>query len=289
MVNILAGMVSNGRARVSYLEGIFSVANKTALVTGGATGIGRMIATALVQGGARVLICSRKGEACEKVAAELNAMDAPGSAEGFGADVSSEEGCRLLVEDLRARTGELHILVNNAGVTWGEPYESHPRKAWDRIMPINVVAPFELTRDLTDLLESSSTKDDPARVINIGSVMGTQPIAEGAYSYAVSKAAVHHMTRIQAIELAPRHITVNAFAPGPYPSRMTAFATDTEEKQAKVGEGVPLGRVGRPEDMAGAVLFLCGQGGAYTTGAVLPLDGGQHVQHGMGLFEEAMQ
>ena len=271
---------------MSFLEDVFGVKGKTALVTGGATGIGRMIATALVHGGADVMICSRKGEACEKVAEELNALDAPGSARGFGADVSSQESCEALVEAVRGRTDKLHILVNNAGVTWGEPYESHPRKAWDRIMPVNVTALFELTRDLTPLLEAAASDDDPARVVNLGSVMGTQPVAEGAYSYAVSKAAVHHLTRILAIELADRRITVNAFAPGPYPSRMTAFATDTDEKQAKVGEGVPLGRVGHPHDMAGAILFLCGRGGGYTTGAVIPLDGGQHVQHGMKLFED---
>lgn len=272
---------------MAYLDDIFGVGGKVALVTGGATGIGRMIATALVQGGARVMICSRKAEACEKVAEELNAMDAPGSAEGFGADVSTPEGCEALVAAVRGRTDRLHILVNNAGVTWGEPYESHPRKAWDRVLPVNVTALFELTRDLTPLLEAPATADDPARIINLGSVMGTQPVAEGAYSYAVSKGAVHHLTRILAIELAARHITVNAFAPGPYPSRMTAFATTTDEQKEKVGRTVPLGRVGRPEDMAGAVLFLCGRGGSYTTGAVLPLDGGQHVQHGVQLFEDA--
>ena len=273
---------------MSYLEEIFGVGGKTALVTGGATGIGRMIATALVQGGARVLICSRKAEACEAVAEELNALGASGSCEGFGADVSTAEGCEALVAEVRSRCDALQILVNNAGVTWGEPMASHPRKAWDRVLPVNVTALFEITRDLKDLLESSSTADDPARVINIGSVMGTAPVAEGAYSYAVSKAAVHHLTKVLATELAGSHITVNAFAPGPFPSRMTAFATDTAEKQDKVGRGVPLGRVGRPEDMAGAVLFLCGRGGAYTTGAILPLDGGQHVQHGIKLFEDAM-
>ena len=273
---------------MSYLEEIFGVGGKTALVTGGATGIGRMIATALVQGGARVLICSRKAEACEKVADELNAIGAAGSCEAFGADVSSAEGCEALVAEVRSRCDALHIVVNNAGVTWGEPMASHPRKAWDRIMPVNVTALFEITRDLKGLLETSSPQDDPARVINIGSVMGTQPVAEGAYSYAVSKAAVHHLTKVLAIELAGSHITVNAFAPGPYPSRMTAFATDTDEKQEQVGRSVPLGRVGRPEDMAGAVLFLCGRGGAYTTGAVIPLDGGQHVQHGMKLFEDVV-
>ena len=280
-------VVKREKLGMAFLDQIFGLEGKTALVTGGATGIGRMIATALVQAGATVMICSRKAEACEAVAKELNDLDAPGSAEGFGADVSTEDGVKALAVEVRKRTDVLHVLVNNSGVTWGEPYEDHPRKAWDRVLPVNVTALFELTRDLTDLLQSSSSADDPARVINIGSVMGTQPVAEGAYSYAVSKAAVHHLTRVLAIELAPRHITVNAFAPGPYPSRMTAFATATEEGRDKVGQGVPLGRVGRPEDMAGAALFLCGRGGAYTTGAVIPLDGGQHVQHGVALFEDA--
>ena len=275
---------------MSFLDDIFGVSGKVALVTGGATGIGRMIAEALVRGGARVMICSRKADACEAVAKELSEIGresgSGGSAEGFGADLSSEEGVTAVVAAVRERTDRLNILVNNSGVTWGEPFDTHPRKAWDRILPVNVTALFELIRDLTPLMEAAATPDDPARVVNLGSVMGTQPVAEGAYSYAVSKAAVHHLTRVLAIELARRSITVNAFAPGPYPSRMTAFATATEEGRDKVGQGVPLGRVGRPEDMAGAILFLCGRGGSYTTGAVIPLDGGQHVQHGVKLFEE---
>ncbi len=269
-----------------YLEKLFSVSGKVALVTGGATGIGRGIATALVQGGARVMIASRKGGDCEKVAAELNALGAPGSAEGFAGDVGSEDGVRALVEAVKARTDRLHILVNNAGVTWGEPYESFPWHAWQKVLTVNVTALFTLTRDLTPLLQAAASDADPARVINLGSVMGTQPLADGAYSYTASKAAVHHLTQTLANEFAGKRITVNAFAPGPFQSRMTAFATGTEEGAAQVGARVPLGRIGSPDDIAAATLFLCGHGGSYITGAILPLDGGQHVQHGMRLFKE---
>lgn len=269
-----------------FISNLFSVAGKKALVTGGATGIGRMIATALVQGGADVMIASRKAEHCEAVARELNAMGAPGSAEGFGADVSNEEGLEALTAAVRERTDNLPILVNNAGVTWGAPYEEFPYHAWEKVMGVNVAALFHLTRNLTPLLDAAASDDDPARVVNIGSVMGSQPMADGAYSYTASKAAVHHLTRTLAEEFAGRRITVNAFAPGPFQSRMTAFATATEEQADKIGARVPLGRIGSPDDMAGAILYLCSRAGAFVTGAILPLDGGQSVQHGMKLFKD---
>ncbi|MCP1200341.1 SDR family oxidoreductase [Notoacmeibacter sp. MSK16QG-6] len=270
----------------SFTSDLFSIAGKTALVTGGATGIGRMIATGLVQGGAHVMIASRKAEDCEAVAEQLNALDAPGSAEGFGADVSTEEGLEALTAAVKQRTEKLSILVNNAGVSWGAPFEEFPYHAWQKVMDINVAAIFHLTRNLTPLLEAAASDDDPARIVNIGSVMGTQPIADGAYSYTASKAAVHHLTRTLANEFADRRITVNAFAPGPFRSRMTAFATATDEQAETIGNRVPLGRIGAPDDMAGAILYLCSRAGAYVTGAILPLDGGQSVQHGMKLFQE---
>ena len=270
---------------MDFVKDLFSVAGKTALVTGAATGIGRMAATGLVMGGANVLIASRKGAECAKVAEELNALG-NGKAEGFAGDVSSEEGIAALVSDVRNRTDKLHILVNNAGVTWGADYESFPYAAWAKVLNVNVTGLFHLTRELTPLLAQSSTQDDPARIINLGSVMGTQPLADGAYSYTASKAAVHHLTRTLANELAERHITVNAFAPGPFQSRMTAFATGTDEQADHVGSRVPLGRIGTPDDIAGATLYLCSRAGRYVTGAVLPLDGGQSVQHGMSLFKE---
>ena len=271
---------------MSYLDGLFSIAGKTALVTGAATGIGRMAATALVEAGARVLIASRKADDCARVAAELNALGAPGSAEGFGGDVSSEEGIAALVTEVKARTERLDILINNAGVSWGEPLETFPYKAWARVLGVNVTGLFHLTRELLPLLDAAASHEDPARIINLGSVMGTQALADNAYSYTASKAAVHHLTRTLAVEFAKRHITVNAFAPGPFQSRMTAFATASEEGAAKVGSHVPIGRIGAPSDIAAATLFLCGRGGSYVTGAILPLDGGQSVQHGMTLFKD---
>ena len=267
---------------------LFSLEGKTALITGGATGIGRMAAEAMVRAGARVLIASRKGDACVAVAEELNAMDAPGSAEGFAADIGTVEGIDALVEEIKTRTPALHILMNNSGVTWGAPLGQFPHQAWEKVMSVNVAGVFDLTQKLLPLLIASSDADDPVRVINVGSVMGEIPMGDGAYSYAASKAAVIHMSKILAKELAHQHVTVNALAPGPFVSRMTAFATGDEEKREKVGNDVPLGRVGRDDDIAGCVLFLAGRGGSYVTGAVIPVSGGINVMSGHNLFQSAL-
>ncbi len=269
---------------MTYIDNLFGLSGKTALVTGGASGIGRMIATALVNAGAHVMIVSRKSENCESVAEMLNALDAPGSAEGFGGDVGSQESIDALVAAVKSRTEKLDILFNNAGISWGASIEKFPFEAWAKVMDINVAGLFTLTRELLPLLDAASTDADPARVINIGSVMGTLAVSEGAYSYSASKAAVHHLTKTLADEFAQRRITVNAFAPGPFASRMTAFATGTAEGEAKVSQNVPLGRIGNPDDIAGATLYLCGRSGRYVTGAILPLDGGMSVQNSVNLF-----
>ncbi len=267
---------------------LFSLENKTALITGGATGIGRMAAEAMVQAGARVLIASRKGDACEAVASQLNALDAPGQAEGFAGDVGSEEGIDDLVKEVKSRTQVLDILMNNSGKSWGAPLGAFPYDAWESVMSINVTGMFHLTQKLLPMLMERGTADDPARVVNVASVMGEQPMADGAYSYAASKAAVVHMTKFLAKELASHHVTVNALAPGPFVSRMTAFATADETMRDKVGGDVPLGRVGRPEDIAACMLFLCGQGGSYITGGVIPVSGGINVMTGPNIFEKAI-
>ena len=265
-------------------DDLFSMRDRTALVTGGATGIGRMVASALVRAGARVLIASRKGEACEAVAAELNEAG-PGRAEGFAGDVGTDEGVAALAGAVESRADALDILVNNAGVSWGAPLGEFPRHAWARVMEVNVAGLFSLTQALLPRLEAAASDARPASVLNLGSVMGTQPWADGAYSYAASKAAVHHLTRILADDLAPRRIRVNAIAPGPFRSNMTRFATGTHEQAERIGENVPLGRIGTAEDIAGAVLFL--SGAPHVTGAILPLDGGLSVHTRVHLFEGA--
>lgn len=266
------------------LTDLFSLEGKTALVTGGATGVGRMAATGLAAAGARVLIASRKAEMCETIAEEINALDLPGAVEGFGGDVAAEEGVEALAAEVEKRTNALHILMNNAGATWGAPYEAFPRDAWEKVMNVNVGGLFSLTRALTPLLVTSATDADPARVVNVGSVMGTVPIAGGAYSYSASKAAVHHLTRILATELAAKRITVNAIAPGPFQSNMTAFATADADNRERIGAKTPLGRIGAPDDIAGLMVFLTSRAGAYVTGAIIPVDGGLSVETVKELF-----
>lgn len=270
------------------IQTIFGLDGKVALVTGGATGIGRMAAEALVRAGATVLLASRKGEACVAVAAELNAMGASGKAIGFAGDVGSEEGVDALVESVKSHTDTLDILMNNAGITWGAELGNFPFKAWSKVMDVNVAGLFDLTQKLLPMLKASGTVDDPARVVNVASVMGEREMGDGAYSYATSKAAVIHISKILAKELAGDAITVNSIAPGPFVSRMTAFATHDEGMRSKVGDDVPLKRVGRDEDIAGCLLFLCGRGGAYVTGAVIPVSGGINVMSGPNIFEQAM-
>lgn len=273
---------------MSIFEELFSLKGKKALVTGGASGIGRMISTALVRAGADVMIASRKVEDCIATAEELNSIavknSSGGTVVGFGGNVASEQGIEDLAAEVSARCDRLDILFNNAGTTWGAPVHEFPYQAWSRVLDVNVSGLFHLTQKMLPFLESAGTQSNPARVVNIGSVMGSAALGDGAYSYAASKAAVHHLTRILAKELAHKNITFNALAPGPFKSKMTAFATDTDEKAEKVGSSVPLGRIGTPQDIAGATLYLCGLAGAYVTGAILPIDGGIHVETGDELF-----
>ena len=253
---------------------LFDLSGRTALVTGGATGIGRTCAEALLAAGARVLIASRKAEACEAAAKELSSI---GPCEGFAGTVATEAGVAELAAGTRRRTESLHVLVNNAGLTWGAPFETYPWTAFDRIMSVNVAGLFALTRGLAPMLIASASADRPSNVVNIGSVMGSVTQSENSYAYSASKAAVHHLTRILAVEFAPRYVTVNAIAPGPFPTRMTRFALGNESGAARGAKAVPMGRIGRSEDIAGAILFLTGRGGAYTTGAIVPVDGGISV------------
>jgi NAD(P)-dependent dehydrogenase (short-subunit alcohol dehydrogenase family) len=248
---------------------LFSVQGKTAVVTGGSRGIGLMIARGYVEGGARVYISSRKADACEQAAAELSRA---GECLALPADLSSEQECLRLAGELGEREQRVHVLVNNAGATWGAPLEEYPAAAWDKLLDLNLKAPFFLTRALLPLLRAAATADDPARVINIGSIDGLRVPPLPTYAYSASKAGVHHLTRVLARELGPQGVTVNAIAPGPFESKM--MARTLREFGEAIVAAAPLGRIGRPDDVVGAALYLAGRAGAYVTGAVIPVDGG---------------
>jgi NAD(P)-dependent dehydrogenase (short-subunit alcohol dehydrogenase family) len=254
---------------------LFSIEGKTAVVTGGSRGIGLMIARGMVEAGARVYISARKADACDGAAAQLSKSC---HCISLPADVGTVEGCEHLAQELTQREGQLHIVVNNAGANWGAPYEQYPDSAFDKVFAVNVKGVFHLTRVMTPLLEKAATDDDPARVINIGSIDGLQAPALETYAYSSSKAAVHHLTRVLAHKLAPKRITVNAIAPGPFESKMMA------ETLQRFGDSIrascPLGRIGRPDDMSGTAIFLSSRAGAYLTGAVIPVDGGISTRHG---------
>jgi NAD(P)-dependent dehydrogenase (short-subunit alcohol dehydrogenase family) len=250
------------------MSDLFSIAGKTALVTGGSRGIGLMIARGYVEAGARVYISSRKADVLDEVAAELSKV---GECHAIAADLSAEAECRRLAEAIAARESSLDVLVNNAGATWGAPLEQFDEAAWERALALNVKGVFHLTKFLLPLLEEAGTAEDPARVINIGSIDGLRVPLMDNYSYSASKAAVHMLTRHLAKRLAPR-VTVNAISPGPFESKMMAATLEAFGEQIAVG--TPLKRIGRPDDMAGAAIYLASRAGAYLTGAVIPVDGG---------------
>jgi NAD(P)-dependent dehydrogenase (short-subunit alcohol dehydrogenase family) len=247
---------------------LFDIAGKTALVTGGSRGIGLMIAEGFVDAGVKVYISSRKADVVADVAAELSKK---GTCIGIPADLATESECRRLAEEVAAREDSLDMLVNNAGATWGAPLEDFDEAAFERVLALNVKGVFHLTKFLVPLLQKAGTVEEPARVINIGSIDGIQVPQLDTFSYSASKAAVHHLTRHLAKKLAPT-ITVNAIAPGPFESKMMAATLEAFGEQ--IAANAPLRRIGRPDDMAGAAIYLSSRAGAYLTGAVIPVDGG---------------
>jgi NAD(P)-dependent dehydrogenase (short-subunit alcohol dehydrogenase family) len=250
---------------------LFSVSGKAALVTGGSRGIGFMIAEGLLSSGARVYISARKADACDAAAQQLSQF---GTCVSIPADLSTKQGADALAAEVARREPRLDILVNNAGATWGAPLLEYPDDAWDKVLATNIKGIFHLTTALVPQLRAAASADTPARVVNVGSVDGIRVPATENYAYAASKAAVHMLTRQLADRLAREHITVNAIAPGPFRSKMMAFVLDADGGEEMVASTVPLRRIGRPEDAAGAVLFLTSRAGSYLTGAVIPVDGG---------------
>jgi NAD(P)-dependent dehydrogenase (short-subunit alcohol dehydrogenase family) len=251
------------------VKDLFSIEGKTAVVTGGAQGIGLMITRGYVEAGAKVYVSSRKKDVCDRVAAELSAH---GTCISVPANLATEAGAKALAQEIARREPALHILVNNAGANWGATLAEYPDAAWDKVLALNVKAPFFLTRELLGLLEKGVRPGDPARVINIGSIDGLHVPRLETYAYSASKAAVHHMTRVLARALAPQGITVNAVAPGPFQSKM--MAETLERFRDVILADCPLGRIGEPDDMAGVAIYLASRAGAYLTGAVIPVDGG---------------
>ena len=255
--------------QISTHAQLFDLTGKAALVTGGTRGIGLMMARGLLQAGARVVISSRKADACEDAQQHLSQF---GDVGAIPADLSQHDECLRLADLVSADSDGLHILVNNAGATWGEPLESFPDSAWDKVLDLNLKSPFWLVQALLPALREAGTADDPARVINVGSIAAIHIPARPNYSYSSSKAALHQLTRVLAKELGPQHVTVNAVAPGPFQSAMMAATID--ELGDAIAASAPLGRIGRDDDMAGIAVFLASRAGAYLTGAVIPVDGG---------------
>ena len=264
-------MSSSESSTALDLASLFGLSGKVAIVTGGSRGIGYMIAAGLVANGVRVYITARKADACDAAAAELSQH---GECISVPADLSTAEGLESFVGAVTAAEPQIDILVNNAGAAWGAPLGECPEIGFDKVLDINVKAPFMLTQALLPQLKASGTADDPARVIMIGSIDGIRvPIGDN-YSYSASKAGIHMMARHMASDLVSEHITINSIAPGPFPSKMMGYMLDEEESRNMVIDSNPRKRIGTPEDIAGTVIWLASRAGAFTTGATVPVDGG---------------
>jgi NAD(P)-dependent dehydrogenase (short-subunit alcohol dehydrogenase family) len=251
------------------VDSLFDIKGKVALVTGGSRGIGLMIARGYMEAGAKVYISSRKKEVCDAVAEELSEI---GECISIPMDLSTVEACEQMGRELSLREDKLDILVNNAGANWGAPLEEYPESGWDKVFNINVKSIFYLTKECLPLLERAASAEDPARVINVGSIDGIKVPVVDDYAYSAAKAAVHHMTQVLAVRIGDRMITVNAIAPGPFVSKMTEWMF--EQYQPQIEHNCPLKRIGVAGDMAGVAIYLASRAGAYVNGAVIPVDGG---------------
>jgi NAD(P)-dependent dehydrogenase (short-subunit alcohol dehydrogenase family) len=252
-------------------QDLFSLKGRVALVTGGSRGIGKMIASGfLAHGAARVYITARKAAACEATASELSAQY-DGECIALPIDISNLAGVEMLANEIRKREPRLDILVNNAGAAWGAEFDEFPESGWDKVMNLNLKAPFFLTKALAAPLRAAASAERPAKVINIASIDGIFVNPGETYSYAASKAGLIHLTRRMAAKLISDHIAVTAIAPGPFKSDMNRAARDHGDD---VAMQVPAGRIGTDEDMAGAAIYLASRAGDYVVGATIAVDGG---------------
>jgi NAD(P)-dependent dehydrogenase (short-subunit alcohol dehydrogenase family) len=254
---------------VSMMKNLFSLEGRTALVTGGSRGIGKMIAAGFIAQGAKVYISSRKAQPCEATAAELS--QGGGTCIPIALDISEVGGARSLAATLGSREKKLDILVNNAGAAWLEAFDTFPEKGWDKVMDLNVKSPFFLTQALHGLLKAAASADKPAKVINITSIDGVSVTPQETYSYGASKAALIHLTKRMALKLIEDNIVVSSLAPGAFASEMNVMARDEGERVAR---SIPAGRIGRDEDLAGAAVYLASRAGDYVVGQTLVVDGG---------------
>jgi NAD(P)-dependent dehydrogenase (short-subunit alcohol dehydrogenase family) len=260
-----------GDNAAGLLDRLFGVAGLPILVTGGGRGIGAMMAQALVGAGARVYIVGRNQQTLDEAVARATG---PGRCTAIAADLSTQEGVDKLGADYAEHEDSLHALINNAGTAWGAPIEEYQADRFEKVLQVNLVAPFELAVRMLPALRASASTDKPARIINVGSTDGTVPPRYETYAYSASKAGLHMLTRHLADRFRHEHILVNTIAPGLFETKMTAFRFRTEDAAAEAAAEIPIGRTGSPDDAAGAVLFLCSRASAYITGAVLPVDGG---------------
>ncbi len=254
------------------MKKLFDISGKVALVSGGSRGIGEMIAEGFVKNGVKTFITSRKADQCNETAKRLSQY---GDCISIPADLTDIKEIKKIKKIIQGKVDRIDILINNAGAVWATDFDSFPENGWDKVMDTNVKAMFFLTQELIDLLEKSATNEDPSRVINVGSIDGIGIPRAETYSYPASKAAVHQLTRVMANRLANRNININAIAPGPFESQM--MKSTLKSFGDEIINSVPRKRIGKPEDMAGAAIFLSSKASAYITGIVMPVDGGSLI------------
>lgn len=260
----------HGMEQRAIIDRLFSVAGKTVLVTGGTQGLGRMLAAGFLEAGARVVIAARKPA---DLAATVDELSPVGVIHGLVADVGTADGVSTLAAAVGDLTPRLDVLVNNAGTSWQAPIEDHPRDKFEKVLDLNLVGPYDLTRQLVGLLRAAATPDDPARVINISSAAGIKTPDRHLFGYTASKTGLHMLTRNLAFALAPE-IVVNCIAPGFFESRMNAHYFDPDHPAYGTGPQTPLGRPGQADDIVGAALYLAAPASRWVTGVTLPVAGG---------------